>query len=265
MPSPTTNLPILTSDSVESLRQWALRDPVGFYRAEPEQIRDDLNLKFSTSNVVLNLGALKEPQATNNHDVENAFLFQAMVPSLSPALAADNRIWPTLALLYFPDYVRARYSLRLPSGLSPRSTEGREKLSRYVNSHWFADSARQRWRDNALGRLWWMAHVARGAGVGEERRALKALVQHDLDIYSWLLGKPSISSSPVLLAAIVECIIHDQNFANMNGGQRRECFRDFMKDLDLVLGRRVMSALPLEDVLPDVRVLYEAKFSGSSK
>lgn len=261
-------LQVFTQDSVNRLREFARTSPFEFYAADPKETIDRLKLvtigtKIQHSQTVF---SDREPDSTpGKADIENSISALAMLPGLTPAQAADDRIWVTLAFRDYSEYTHKRFPLRAKQSDLKGTKEMREKVTaqaqRHVINHTFADSVRLRTRDNAISRLWWMGHYAESANVATTREVLKHLVGYDLDIASNLLGRTHIASAPSIAGAILTAMVNDTKFESRDPSPRRESFRHFMKEIDLLAGRRVLSFLSREEIQPEIDDLYSRHFN----
>lgn len=264
-----TSLQVLSQDSVNRLREFARNSPFDFYATEPLKTVENLKLTFVPTKIkhVKTTFIDPAPDSTpGKADVENAISALAMLPGITPSQAADDRIWVTLAFLEYSEYSHKRFPLRAKHSDVKGTKEAKEKVTlkaqRHVINHTFADSVRLRTRDNAISRLWWMGHYAERANVSTTREVLQHLVGFDLDIASSFLGRTHIASAPSISGAILTAMVNDAKFASRDSTERRECFRHFMKEIDLLAGRRVLSYLSRDEIQPEIDSLYYRHFTA---
>jgi hypothetical protein len=273
-----SNLSVLTTDSVSRLRKKADRDPIGFLTSS-NPLESIEELSTFESEIQYRSVTLTDAKATA--DTKNALKIFEALPGLTPALAADERVWVTLTLGEFWNYSRKRWpidSARARSGGSVAvgivgdDTGSEESTSSIANSiaqmksehnwltnHFFAAGTRARIRDNAIARLWWLARYASQIPGVSQAEGLNLLIGLDQDIASTILGRPSIAAAPNLMEAIFSAVSSDPGFLTMKSSERRYRFRNFMKDIDLIAGRRVLSFLPVGDLEPEITALYQAR------
>ncbi len=259
----TTN--VFTEDSVNALRELARKDPFGFYGASVEEIFNRPDVKLIKAPFKVNpvqFRGIESFDSTGQADVENALLALQLLPELTSAQAADDRLWVTLANGPYKEYAQTRFPMQIAYSKTMGTKEQREKAlkkaTNHVFNHFFADNVRIRTRDNAISRLWWMAHYASGiSDVSNTREILNFLVGYDLDIVSSFLGRTSIAAAPSLASAILFSLVHDDGFGKRPSQERRENFRNFMKQIDLLAGRRILAFLSREELQPEISKLYE--------
>ena len=269
MSNKLTTLHVFTQDSVNKLREFARTSPFDFYVADPKETIDRLKLVTIGTKIQHSPTVFSDPEPDSTPgkaDIENSISALAMLPGLTPAQAADDRIWVTLAFRDYSEYAHKRFPLRAKQSDLKGTKEMREKVTaqakRHVVNHTFADSVRLRTRDNAISRLWWMSHYAERANVSTTREVLQHLVGFDLDIASSFLGRTHIASAPSISGAILTAMVNDAKFASRDSTERRECFRHFMKEIDLLAGRRVLSYLSRDEIQPEIDSLYYRHFTA---
>lgn len=264
-----TPLHVFTQESVNKLREFARNFPFEFYATDPRKTVEQMNLKFIPTKIQHVSTTFIDPDSDSTlgkADVENAISALAMLPGITPSQAADDRIWVTLAFLEYSEYSHKRFPLRAKHSdvVGTKEAQGKVllKAQRHVINHTFADSVRLRTRDNSLSRLWWMGHYAERANVSTTRDVLKHLVGFDLDIASSFLGRTHIASAPSISGAILTALVNDKKFESRESGERRNSFRHFMKEIDLLAGRRVLSYLSREEIQPEIDSLYYRHFTA---
>lgn len=89
-----------------------------------------------------------DPLDTPEAEVQNSLLIWKGMPGMTPALARDERLWTRLTHIECLEYSRARW------------LKGDKTDARQVRIHFFAKTLGGCRDDNAIGRLWWNAHVA---------------------------------------------------------------------------------------------------------
>jgi hypothetical protein len=247
-------LEILTSDSLFRLRNKVLDDPS--HASSPlSSLVDLLGLKLEKSPYTIDLGvSLKLPSGKNvseNFDLQNSILMETALPGMLPALATDERLWATLALGLFGEYSRKRW-------LPDKADSEQHRL--YAVNHVFGATTRDFWRNQSVARLWWMRKYAAQLSPSDPQKALKFLL-HNSDIVSQVLGKPSIGTSKNLSQAIFH-IAYDALLENQTHAYRRDYFRKFMRQVDLLAGRSLLSALSVSELKPAVKALFDECFSN---
>lgn len=233
-------LEVLSSESLAALRQFAL-DGKGteLWNLSFDKLCDLLALKLVPSDYQVDRGvALRfdEPMTRARElDAVNSARMLRVLPGLTVAGAADERIWPTLALSHFRDYVHDRWRL---ANQNPDS---------HVRSHVLAGAGRARERDHALGRLWFVGNFVathtRGDALQETLRAV--YVDSDLSV-QFMGGRPSLASTPVIARVVLR--LCREHYGDRAQPWSRNAFRDFMDWLDLVAGGRALGVLAEEEL-----------------
>ena len=173
---------------------------------------------------------LKDPA----DDATNSLLVWEALKDLSPSVASEGRIWTRLCHVECLEYARARWM---------GSRKGAEAV-KVIEDHFFADTRTACRDDNAVGRLWWTAHVANQAAPENLEQAVRAIWK-SADIRSNIVERPWIASRPRVAAAIVQAIVHTPAVT-----ASESAFRDFMKQINNRGGGRlfeVMSDADLEE------------------
>lgn len=140
---------VLTRASIIDLRAIAISDPKKVWVTPLGELVNEFSLEtidVATSfekGFEFKYGADKD----RSNDEHNASLLHQALPGLTPAQATDQRIWTTLALGEYKDYVLKRWA----------PAEG----SAYpVEIKIFVKDTRSMMRDHSLARLWWRSHFA---------------------------------------------------------------------------------------------------------
>ena len=87
--------------------------------------------------------------ADDQHDAQNCSVILRALTSLRPYDARDERLWTYLTHTSLLDYTRTRWVIPVEN----------EEAITFIQTHFFAKDKRAIERDNAISRLWWMAHL----------------------------------------------------------------------------------------------------------
>jgi hypothetical protein len=260
---------LLTELSLAILQNHAGQHPDVFL-AKPNPLDGLDGIEYFESPVTHNAVQLL-PGSDVTHDFVNAQKLFSALPGLTPSQAADPRLWTTLSLTAYWDYAKSRYPItgaglfgRLrKNDLRTQAERLAEAQQNWVRSHYFAGTPRVRLRDNAISRLWWMAHYANGFPGHNSSEVLEVLIGPNQDVMRTLVSdRPWISSSPNLATAIIEILLEDSTFAKRPAEERRYGFRRFLRHVDLLAGRRVLGYLPVADLKAELTPEYFAKMKG---
>lgn len=180
-------------------------------------------------------------------EAKNARSVYDSLSNLDNAGACDERLWVTLALRDYRSYTFARWGSKLNSK-SPKSD-----LTGFFVNHVLLSGTRSRWRDQAISRLWWHARYA-ALVAPEVKDQVLALLLGNTELGGQILGKPSIGTSVRLGRAVVLASL--EKFSNPKDFNRAY-FRTFMKQVDLLAGRRLLNAVNQSDLDKELKSLLE--------
>jgi hypothetical protein len=244
---------VLKEESIQRLKRSVTSKPE-ILDQEFDQICDNLHLGFvSTNYTVRSEPALLMPKGMRqeeNQDSENCKLVLEILPNLTPAQATDERLWVTLCLSRFPEYVRARWPFRSADG---------KNLATHVGNHWFANGVRGRMRDNAISRLWWMGHTARRIPNMSLEQVFEILFDNS-DYRSSLLERNSSANSINVLVAVLRV---SEGAYKAGIPFKRASFRQFMTRIDTLGGRSNLASLSVESLEKIFTPIYQECYSES--
>jgi hypothetical protein len=181
-------------------------------------------------------------------DIINTEVIHTALPDLNPFDASRDEIWTTLCFGIYRPYVQRRYR--------PDSQQDKD-LERNYRRRYLSSTVRNRWRDNAISRLWWLRTYAQRIMPENTQKALSVLFFRDKNLGETLLTKPSISAiSSVGRAVIEHCYTRfvDPGEATYS----RDSFRALIRDIDLESGRQLLATLDYEAVYE----IIEERFDG---
>jgi len=250
-----SDLQVLKTESVQKLRRIVLATPEIIY--EPfDEIADKHSLSFvqstysinNTVDLLMPLGVSQD----QNKDSENCSRILAALPSMSPANATDERVWVTLSFGAFAEYMRERWKFR-------NSQE--DKLPKHVLNHWFATGVRGRMRDNGISRLWWMGYIAKKV-PGMSMAQVYEVLYANSDYRSTLLERNSSGNSLNVLTAVLKI---SQKAFDSGVPYNRESWRDFMKAVNFIGGRRNLAAMTQDSLIELLTPVYKKAYERSQK
>lgn len=251
----TETLKIFDHSTLTKIRARILED--GFEKhliGTPEDIAESVGGRLIDSDISFDNGMTLELPSigeTNFDEVDmvNTEVVYRALPGLTPFGASRDELWATLTLGHYTQYVRRRWRAASQQDID---------LRRNYRLHYLSSSVRNRWRDNAIGRLWWLRHYAHSMLPDDPHKALRVLFFRDKDLGETLLTKPSIATVPSVARAVLE-ISHERFIDPGSSRFNREGFRSFIKDIDVATGRSLLSLMSTERV----RNLVEEKFESS--
>lgn len=181
------------------------------------------------------LSGLVTPVGEDHHEVQNCLAVHAYLAKLSPYEARDERLWCHLAHTRFLEYARARWPI----------PEEDEKAIPHIETHFFARTNRQIERDNAVSRLWWMAHLCTRVDALSQQEALEAFL-YRTDVRANIIERPTVAQSRGVFSVIL------RGLAASAQGQKalfeRATFRKLMVELNSIGGFKLLDALPEQEL-----------------
>jgi hypothetical protein len=202
---------------------------------------------------------LADLQLTKVHEANiekaNSIAIYNALPGLSAAEATDERIWFSLATGTYREYAFGRWL---------NSEDSAQKKSADIRNHLFASSPRNRFRDHAIARLWWISHYCQSV-IGKQD-ADKALTVLNLQrrFAGDFLDRSGISNSPGLARAVMRVAYKYRDRLGEKGDSTSLKFREVMLNLDLISGRKAVAYPDYEHFEDSVDSLFRATF-GISK
>ena len=239
-------LQVINTQSLKKLRLAVIANP-DIIELKFDDLVDKLSLNLVTSTYEFDESiALQLPigysQAENKDAINCSLMLQAL-PSLSPANATDDRLWVTLSFGHYSEYVQKRWPFRISE---------ENKLTNHVVNHWFAKGPRGRMRDNGVSRLWWMGYIASKVPDMDMDSVFELLFANS-DYRSSLLERTGSSNALSVLVAVLKI---SNEFFTKGVAYEREKFREFMRQINFLGGRRNLAAISYSDLVDLFRPLY---------
>jgi hypothetical protein len=224
---------MLRDATVESLRQ-AVPQNLDQYREGNFSFIDLdpglwIELKVDASDAALY--TLMLPSGGEDYEVENCMAVYDYLPTLTPYDARDERLWSYLSHTVFLQYARARWPIPADDG----------KAVAHIQTHFFARSHRQVERDNAVSRLWWMAHLCTRVQGLTQRDALEAFLFRS-DVRANIIERPTVAQSTGVFSMILRSLV--QSYSGQKALFERSMFRKVMVELNSIGGFKLLDALP---------------------
>lgn len=279
---------VLSTKSLVKLKKACKENPWLIEKSLKELINEfELNLISEPSYGSFKLNSLKissDSEQSNKYELENCITIFESLKSLSPSQATDERLWATLCFGTYSEYTKSRWPIKTNRDEFEQNNKDlafyraeneeteknhpekktiveeikslKKKIKppiNHVKTHWFAKSNRERYRDNSVARLWWMAHLAQKANKTEYKSVLR-IILFNSDYRANLLERTTTASSAKLLACVTE--ISYEAFKN-NKKYERSKFRNFMKTVDLVGKRTSLPSLSPDKLKEILTPLYD--------
>ncbi|NBR65430.1 MAG: hypothetical protein EBT65_05790 [Actinobacteria bacterium] len=199
---------------------------------------------------VLRVGSGREK---GKFDKDNAKALYRALSDLTPVESIDERFWVSVTLQIYPDYLRNRW---------PCSDV--LKLENHLQNHLFATSARKRFRDQAVSRLWWAARFVNRNLQDVSDHAFEVFFDLESDVYSQLSTRPTLVSVKNLAKAVIE-ITHGAFLGSGSTSKIyiRDEYRKFLSDVDLASGRQLLPHQDYEEIYDLVKKLFDERFPAT--
>jgi hypothetical protein len=162
----------------------------------------------------------------------NSRIVYAALKGLTPAIAADERIWVRLTHLECLEYSRRRWLV---------GAQG-DVLAKAIDLHMFARGRTGVRDDNALSRLWWNMHIASIADPDDPAGALELIVKR-ADFRSSFIERPTSAARRALAQSILRGMRRNAWLLSSE-----QAFRGFMKVLNRNGGGVLFEAMTTEKV-----------------
>ncbi len=181
---------VLTRESILRLRGVAHGDPKLVWESHLDDLIGNLDLETIDVEVLYERGHefLIANVGERRFDRANAERIKEALPELTPSQATDERIWATLALGDYKEYVLKRWA----------SAEGADYA---VGSKIFVSNTRGLVRDHSIARLWWRNHFASLVARHQSPDPLDLFFAYE-DLPGEISGR-SILTDPKVLSAYV--------------------------------------------------------------
>lgn len=221
----------------------------------PKEIADavegrliDSEVEFDSS-VRLELPPLGSSDFDATDIVNTEIVFEAL-PGLNPFNASRDELWATLCFGPFRQYVQRRWR--------PKSQQSID-MRRNYQLHYLSSGIRNRWRDNAISRLWWLRHYSQVIQPDNPQRVLSVLFFRDKNLGESMLTKPAISTVP----SVARAIFREAYMAFIHPGGKdysRKAFRKFIQEVDVDTGRTLLPIMDDEAAQKLVREVFLRHF-----
>ena len=245
------NIKVLSQLSVDKLRVL-VKHELDILSIEFEKLVSDHKLELVDSYYDFDADVdLSLPQGRgqdSNKDDSNCLLIARALPGLQEVHATDERLWTTLCLRDYREYAIARW---------PTSEEAQPGLSKHIMTHWFAKGVRGLMRDNAVSRLWWYHQLCARVDPTNVKRVLDDLFFNS-DYRSSMLERNGSSAITRVVRVIIEITKEQERQGTL---YKRDKFRSFMTDLNLLAGRTRLAVLNEEQLKRQLETLYVKAYS----
>lgn len=182
----------------------------------------------------LNLKLLPQDGLASADEAEHSLIVFRALLNVTPYLARDERLWAYLTHSVLLDYSRKRWPI----------PEDDDRAVAHIRTHFFARSARQIERDNAVSRLWWMAYLCSRAELPLERALEVFLLQSD--VRASIIERPTTAQSLRLFESILRHL--DESYNKDKAWFERRVLRGVMEELNRLGGVKLIEVMPNEEL-----------------
>ena len=184
---------VLSRASIADLRGIAHSDPRIVWEGHLDDLISTFGLKTVDVQVAyekgheFKIGAARD----KSRDEANSAILRQALPALTPSQATDERIWATLALGAYKEYVLKRWAVS-------------DAKDYPVELKIFVANTRALVRDHSIARLWWRGHFATQVSKSHCANSLELMFEYE-DIPGEISGR-SILTDPQVLSAYMRQI-----------------------------------------------------------
>lgn len=219
---------VLSRASIGELRGVAHTNPKLVWESHLDELVSTYSLKTVEVQVAyekgyeFKIGGARE----RTHDESNASILRQALPSLTPSQATDERIWATLALGDYKEYVLKRWA---PA----------DATNYPVDLKIFVANTRALVRDHAIARLWWRGYFSQQVDPVHCANPMGLMFEYE-DIPGEISGRSILTDSKVLSAYMGQLQAGLQSLAEdgeggLSGG--RSYIQGIGKQLNFLAGR----------------------------
>lgn len=229
-------VPLLTEDSLDKLKVVAMGpDAATIWESDLDELVGMYELKVFDSDYRINPAAeLVSSQGDSSiDDAVNAQVAVNALPGLSRADSVDERLWVTLALGAFRAYTHERWPVRSSD------------IDRHLQNHIFIPTVRNRERDQAISRLWFVGDFARRYSPDHLVLPTLQALYVNSDLAVQFFGRPNLSSVENIARASLNAF--RTCFVEEGVEYDRAKFRLFLSHIDMLAGRRALGTLSDSD------------------
>lgn len=158
------------------------------------------------------LAQLNESLSQPQQDAEASIIVYQALQGMTPAMAAEERVWTRLTHVECLAYSQARWI---------RTSED-EELLKAIRKHMFASGVQGIRDDNALSRLWWNMHIATIADPADPQGALRLMLRR-ADTRMSFVERTNTGSRGTIARAVIRAMRAHEWLQSSEGA-----FRHFM-------------------------------------
>jgi hypothetical protein len=208
----------------------------------------DDGVSFEENGVLIDDFSLIDKKGNVLSDRISSSLVYQSITFESTAQSTDERFWVTLALGDHREYGQKRWGHVLKDQ-TPEATK------RHLENHFFCVTARNRFRDHSISRLWWLRRFIETAD-GLDRAKAEELFFGDgfSDFPVQLIGRPNLASLSNVTAEIVDFAHH--KFIKTGQKYDRVRIRTMLQNLDILAGHQVPGLIDSSQIRQTLEAAY---------
>ena len=222
----TTTIPLLSTKGYEALWNLSNSNHKAFYVTPSSDTLREL-MESATVAKGDNIDALYDGEVTlqvdiaslnatdpqsNETDAGNAPTIRATLPEITPAKAADHRLWASVNCFALLPYTSRRWD-QPSSPKAPRNTTEDQKRREWVQDHFLGHGVEMK-QSNAAARLWWLTEMARRIAPHSKHSAdrLLSAIANNVEMYHQILRRPYLAGNARLIAQIYDLALSGNEY-----------------------------------------------------
>lgn len=171
----------------------------------------------------------------DENEAKNCVLLYESLNGLSLYNARDERLWVYLLHTKMLEYARKRWPM----------PDDNENAVKHIMTHYFIKGSRGFERDNAISRLWWMASVCSRVTEFPLEDVLTYFLEQ-YDVRANIIERPTTSQNINVFSVIISKL--ETSYKTDKKLFNREFFREFMKELNLAGGTKLLASLEINTI-----------------
>jgi len=198
----TSKLRYLTKKTHDNLKS-SIRENLDLYQEKGfVEYADDIEWSIKLESFDVDLGKLNDLKTLGDSklDEEAALIVWKALYQLPASIACEARIWCRLAHVECFEYTQDRWG---------KSSADDDVVIANINKHFFSNGRTGYRDDNAIGRLWWAAYIAKLA-YPEDHGAALSVILKTTDLRSNYIERPDITNRLDLAAGIIHTLLNNK-------------------------------------------------------
>jgi len=166
------------------------------------EYKDDFEWSLTLEKVDVDLRVLNDLKSMGDSkfDKEAALIVWKALYKLPASIACEARVWCRLTHIECFEYSRDRWG---------KKSSDKGVMIANINKHFFSNGRTGYRDDNAIGRLWWAAYIAKLA-YPEDHDAALSVILKTTDLRQTYIERPDITNRLDLAAGIIHALLNDE-------------------------------------------------------